>query len=110
LGDKEKIILESVALIKDIERDRSKPSNLLNKNKTETGIEEDEIDLDISTLSRLCGDLTEEVMDDNSADLDRALVGVPIKVAIIKKKKKPLNKNTTAKKKLCSNERYFLEL
>jgi hypothetical protein len=100
LGDKENLILESVALIKDIERDRSKPSNLLNKNEIETGIEEDEIDLDISTLSRLCGDLTEEVMDDNSADLDGTLVDVPIKVARIKKKKKSLNKNTAAKKKI----------
>jgi hypothetical protein len=49
-------------------------------------------------------------MDDNSADLDGVLVNVPIKVEKIKKKKKPLNKNTVARKKSCSNERYILEL
>jgi hypothetical protein len=89
---------------------RSKPSTLLNKTENETDIEEDEIDPDISTLNRLCDDLTEEVMDDNSTDLDGALVDVPIKVAKIRKKKKPFNKNTAAKKKIRSNERNTLEL
>ena len=48
-------------------------------------------------LSRLCGDLTEEVMDDNSAGLDGVLVDVPIKVAKSKKKKKLLNKKVAKK-------------
>ena len=100
LGDKENIILGSVALIKEVERDRLKPSNSFNKLENETDIEEDEIDPDISTLSQLCGDLTQEVMDDNSADLDGVLVNIPIKVAKIRKKKKPLNKNTTVRKKI----------
>jgi hypothetical protein len=100
LGDNDLSIQESVTLIKDIERDRLKPSNVVNLSENEIDGEEDEIDPDISTLSRLCGDLTEEVMDDNSADLDGVLVNVPIKVAKSKKKKKPLNKNTTARKKI----------
>ena len=49
-------------------------------------------------------------MDDNNVDLDGVLVNVPIEVAKIKKKKKLLNKNTTARKKICSNERCILEL
>ena len=110
LGDKENFILESIALIKDVERDRLKPSNFLNKFENENDVEEDEIDPEISTLSRLCGDLTVEVMDDNNADLDGVLVNVPIEVAKIKKKKKLLNKNTAARKKICSNERCILEL
>jgi hypothetical protein len=74
-----------------------KPSNFLNLSENKNDGEEDEINPDITTLSRLCGDLTEEVMDDNSADLDGVLVNVPIKVAKnTKKKKKPLNNNTAA--------------
>ena len=88
LGEDEILRQESVALIEEVERDRLKPSNFLNLSENENDGEEDEIDPDISTLSRLCGDLTEEVMDDNSADLDGVLVNVPIKVAKIKKKKK----------------------
>jgi len=99
LGDKENIILGSVALIKDVERDKLKPSNSFNKLENEADIEEDEIDPDISTLSQLCGNLTQEVMDDNSADLDGVLVNIPIKVAKIRKKKKSLNKNTAVRKK-----------
>jgi hypothetical protein len=59
----------------------------LRKNEIEIESEEDEIDPDTFTISRLCGDLMEEVMDDNSADLDGVLVDVPIKVAKGKKKK-----------------------
>jgi hypothetical protein len=62
--------------------------------------EEDEIDTDIFTISRLCGDLMEEMMDDNNVDLDGVLVDVSIKVAKGKKKKKLLNKNSIAKKKI----------
>jgi hypothetical protein len=110
LGDNDLSIQESVTLIKDIERDRLKPSNVVNLSENEIDGEEDEIDPDISTLSQLCGDLTEEVMDDNITDLDGVLVNVPIKVAKSKKKKKPLNKNTAAREKSYSNERCFLEL
>ena len=99
LGDKENIILGSVALIKEVERDRLKPSNSFNKLENETDIEEDEIDPDISTLSRLCGNLTEEVMDDNSVNLDGVLVNVPIKVAKSKKKMKLLTKKPVMRKK-----------
>jgi hypothetical protein len=81
LGDSEILRQESIALIKDVERDRLKPSNFSNFSENENDGEEDEIDPDISTLSRLCGDLTEKVMDDNSADLDGVLVNVPIMVA-----------------------------
>ena len=100
MGDDEILRQESVALIEEVERDRLKPSNFLNLSENENDGEEDEIDPDISTLSRLCGDLTEEVMDDNSADLDGVLVNVPIKVAKSKKKLKLLNKNAATRKKI----------
>jgi hypothetical protein len=98
LGNKENLIFGSVALIKDVERERLKPSNVFNTHDNENESEEDEIDPDTSTISQLCGDLTEEVMDDNSAGLDGVLVDVPIKVAKSKKKKRPLNKKVPAKK------------
>jgi len=65
----------------------------------EINFEEDEIDPDTSTISQLCGDLTEEVMDDNNADLDGVLIDVHVKVAKSKKKKKLLSKNTVERKK-----------
>ena len=99
LGDKDDLTIGSIALLKNVERERLKPSICLNKNENEFDSEEDEIDLDTFTISRLCGVLTEEVMDDNSADIDGVLVNVPIKVAKTKKKKKLLSKNTVARKK-----------
>jgi hypothetical protein len=72
LGDNKNSILRSVDLIKDVERERLKPSNFSTHN-IEIDFEEDEIDPDISTINRLCGDLTEEVMDDNSVALDGVL-------------------------------------
>ena len=81
LGDKENLILASVALIKDVERERLKPSNYFNKHENKNDFEEDEIDPDTFTIGRLYGDLMEEVIDDNSADLDGVLVNVPIKEA-----------------------------
>jgi len=92
-------MMGSIALLKNVERERMKPSICLNKNENEFDSEEDEIDPDTFTISRLCGDLMEEVMDDNSANLDGVLVNVPIKVAKTKKKKKLLSKNTAARKK-----------
>ena len=76
-----------------------KAPKVVNNLENECDFEEDEIDPDSSTISRLCGDLTEEVMDDNNADLDGVPVNVPIKVAKCKKKLKLLNKNTTLRKK-----------
>jgi len=107
-------VLSSVALIKDVEKERVKPSSYFSKLEAEHDIDneinfEDEIDPDTSTISRLYGDLMEEVMDDNSAGLDGVLVDVPIKVAKSKKKKKLLKKKVAAKKN-CSNERCVLEL
>ena len=99
LGDKDDLMIRSIALLKNVERERQKPSICLNKNANEFDSEEDEIDPDTFTISRLCGDLTEEVMDDNSTDLDGVLINVPIKVAKTKKKKKLLNNNTAARKK-----------
>jgi hypothetical protein len=99
LGNKDDSIIESIALLKNIERERLKPSLCLNKSENEIDSEEDEIDPDTFTISQLCGDLT-EVMDDNSADLDGVLVDVPIKVAKSKKKKKLLNMNAAARKKI----------
>ena len=99
LGDKDDLMMGSIALLKNVEREKLKQSICLNKNKNEFDSEEDEIDPDTSTISRLCGDLTEEVMDDDSVDLDGVLVNVPIKVAKTKKKKKLLSKNTVARKK-----------
>jgi hypothetical protein len=90
----------SIDLLKIVEKDRLKPSICPSKNEIEIESEEDEIDPDTFTISRLCGYLTEEVMDDNSADLDGVLVDVPIKVAKSKKKKKLLNKNSVVKKKI----------
>ena len=109
LGDNENLTLGSVTLIKEVEKERMKPSNLLITHDNEIDSEEDEIDPDTTTISRLCGDLTEEVMDDNSVGLDGVLVDVHIKVAKSKKKKKLLNKKVAAKKN-CSNERCVLEL
>jgi hypothetical protein len=108
LGDKENLILGSVDLIKDVERERLKPS-ISFTHDIEIDSKEDEIDTDISTISRLCGDLTEEVMDDNSAGLGGVLVDIPIKVARSKKKKKPLSKKVATKKNW-SNERCVLKL
>jgi hypothetical protein len=99
LGNKDDSIIESIALLKNIERERLKPSLCLNKSENEIDSEEDEIDPDTFTISRLCGDLIEEVMDDNSADLNGVLIDVPIKVAKSKKEKKLLNKNATTRKK-----------
>jgi len=76
-----------------------KAPKTVNKLENECDFEEDEIDPDTSTISRLCGDLTEEVMDDSNADLDGVLVNVPIKVAKNKKKLKFLNKNTASREK-----------
>jgi hypothetical protein len=42
---------EFVALIKDVERDRLKPSNFVSLSENEIDGEEDEVDPDISTLS-----------------------------------------------------------
>jgi hypothetical protein len=87
-------------LLKIVEKDRLKPSLCSRKNEIEIESEEDEIDPNTFIMSQLCGDLTEEVMDDNSANLDGVLVDVPIKMAKGKKKKKLLNKNPVAKKKI----------
>jgi len=89
LGDGEKVVAKSVALILDTEKERLKPSNVIHSIDKEFELEEDEIDPDTSTISRLCGDLTEEVMDDNSAGLDGILVDIPIKVAKNRKKETP---------------------
>jgi hypothetical protein len=94
------LITGSIDLLKIVEKDRLKPSICPSKNEIEIESEEDEIDPDTFTISRLCGYLTEEVMDNNSADLDGVLVDVPIKVAKSKKKKKLLNKNSVVKKKI----------
>jgi hypothetical protein len=57
-----------------VERERLKAPKCSNKLDNETDFEEDEIDPDIPTISRLYGDLMEKVMDNNSADLDGVLV------------------------------------
>jgi hypothetical protein len=99
LGNTDDLKIGSIALLKNVETERLRPSMGSNINEKECDSEEEEIVPDTFTISRLCGDLTEEVMDDNNADLDGVLVNVSIKVAKTKKKKK-LNKNTTAKKKI----------
>jgi hypothetical protein len=100
LGNTDDLKIGSIALLKKVETERLRPSMGSNINEKECDSEEEEIVPDTFTISRLCGDLAEEVMDDNNADLDGVLVNVPIKVAKTKKKKKLLNKNTTAKKKI----------
>ena len=112
MGSNDNLILGSISLIKDVEAERLKAPKTVNKLENECDFEEDEIDPDTSTISRLCGDLTEEVMDDSNADLDGILVNVPIKVAKNKKKLKFLNKNIALRKKqnFYSNERCILEL
>jgi hypothetical protein len=100
MGDNDNLTAYSIDLLRNVEKDRIKPSYYPSKKENEVESEEDEIDPDTFTISRLCGDLTEEVMDNNSADLDEVLVDVPIKVAKTKKKKKLLNKNSVAKKKI----------
>ena len=81
LGGRENLIAGSIALIKDVEQERLKPSYVGNSIDKECESEEDEVDLDTSTINRLCGDLTEEVMDDSNVGVDGVLVDVPIKVA-----------------------------
>jgi hypothetical protein len=100
MGDNEISITCSINLLKNVENDSLKPSLHPSKIDNEIESEEDEIDTDIFTISRLCGDLMEEMMDDNNVDLDGVLVDVSIKVAKGKKKKKLLNKNSIAKKKI----------
>ena len=99
MGSNDNLILGSISLIKDVKAERLKAPKIVNKLENECDFEEDEIDPDTSTISRLCGDLTEEVMDDSNVDIDAVLVNVPIKVAKSKKKLKFLNKNTALRKK-----------
>ena len=99
MGSNDNLILGSISLIKDVERERLKVPKCFNNFENGIDFLEDEIDLDTSAISRLCGDLTEEVMDDSNADLDGVLVNVPIKVAKSKKKLKFLNKNTASREK-----------
>jgi hypothetical protein len=89
LGDNVDLINGSIDLLKDVENDRIKTSFCSSKFETEIELKEVEIDPDSFTLSRLYGDLKEEVMDESSADLDGVLVDVPIKVAKKKRKKTP---------------------
>jgi hypothetical protein len=98
LGDQDDLIIGSIALLKNAERERLKPSICLNKIENEINSEEDEIDPDTFTISRLCGDLTEAVMDNNIADLDGVLVNVPIKVAKSKKKNSSISMQLQGKK------------
>jgi len=100
LGGSENLIVGSIALIKDIEQERLKSSYVGNLIDKECESEEDEVDPDSSTISRLCGDLTEEVMDDSNVGVDGVLVHIPIKVAKNKKIKKLPNRKASAKKKL----------
>jgi hypothetical protein len=100
LGGKESLIADSVALIKDVENERLKPSCVVDSLDKENESDENEIDPDTSTVNRLCGDLTEEVMDDSSAGLDGVPVDIPIKVAKIRKSKKIINRKVPAKKKM----------
>ena len=100
LGGSENLIAGSIALIKDIEQERLKPSQVGNSIDKECESEEDEVDPDTSTISRLCGDLTKEVMDDSNVGVDGVLVHIPIKVAKNKKFKKLLNRKASTKKKI----------
>jgi len=100
LGGSENLIAGSIALIKDVEQERLKPSYVGNSIDKECESEEDEVDPDTSTISRLCDDLTEEVMDDSNVGIDGVLVHIPIKVAKNKKIKKIVNRKASAKKKL----------
>ena len=81
LGGRENLIVGSIALIKYVEQERLKPLYVGNSIDKECESEEDEVDPDTSTIDRLCGDLTEEVMDDSNVGVDGVLVDVPIKVA-----------------------------
>ena len=51
LGDKDDLTIGSIALLKNVERERMKPSICLNKNENEFDSEEDEIDPDTFTIS-----------------------------------------------------------
>jgi hypothetical protein len=100
LGNTDDLKIGFIVLLKNVEIERLRPSMGSNINEKECDSEEEEIDPDTFTISGLYGDLAEEVMDDNNAELDGVLVNVPIKVEKTKKKKKLLNKNITAKKKI----------
>jgi hypothetical protein len=109
LGGKENLIAGSVALIKDVEKERLKPLYVVNSPDKEIESEEDEINPDTTTISRLCGNLMEEVMGDNSVGLDRVLVDIPIKVAKIESQRKS-SIGGCLQRQNCSNERDLLEL
>jgi hypothetical protein len=98
LGNKDNLICGSVSLIKDVEREKLMAPKCFNNFENDIDFEEDEIDPDTSAISRLYGNLTEEVMDDNSADLVGVLVNIAIKVAKSKKKMKLLTKKPVMRK------------
>jgi len=107
LGGRENLIAGSIALIKDVEQERLKPSYVGNSIDKECESEEDEVDPDTSTIDRLYGDLTEEVMDDSNVGVDGVFVDIPIKVAKNKKFKKLLNRKASAKKKIVQMKGIF---
>jgi hypothetical protein len=109
MGDNDNLATYSIDLLRNVEKDRIKPSYYPSKKENEVE-SEDEINPDPFTISQLCGDLTEEVMDDNSANLDGYWLMYPSRWRKPKRKRNSSTRTRLRRKKLFSNERCFLEL
>ena len=56
--------------------------------------------MDPFIIGQLCGNLTDEGLDDLGGCLDGGLVNVPIKVSVVKRKKRGVKKGVNVKKKI----------
>ena len=99
----------SISLIRKVERDCFKPSNL-GKSSVEHVDNDDDNDLDTLLVGRLCGDLMDEAIDGSNGGLHGGLVDVPIKESPVKRKKRGIKRRGITKKKSFLNERSVLEL
>ncbi|TVU29826.1 hypothetical protein EJB05_21413, partial [Eragrostis curvula] len=68
LGSEIKHVQSSVSLIKNIEKDRFKKPSMKTSQDSHLDLEDSDCEIDHLALGRLCGDLTEELMDDNSSE------------------------------------------
>jgi hypothetical protein len=71
IGKDASIVQSSVMLMKKVEKDRFKlPSSIQTYQDSHLDLDESNCELDHLALGHLCGDLTEELMDDNNTLLD----------------------------------------
>ena|SRR6266540_611518 len=77
----------SISLIRKVENERYIPINM--GGKFVEGIDEfEEDDPDALLVSRLCGDLTDEMMDNEVSPYDGGLVDIPVRIGAVGRKKK----------------------